>query len=178
MPKTPDEFAAALFVIIVLGALVTVALGRLVVWIASAVEQARSVKGSAEGRADYVAPKPVVNVSAITAFSPFEQPEQPRPVQPEQDRTDGDDGGLSIRDYETLDKLGALLASKALASEAAAIETFFPPVKRGGSRRYIQLRDALRAAATRQGWKPQAPPDTPPPRVVQIAGGREGQFEL
>jgi hypothetical protein len=178
MPKTPDEFAAALFVIIVLGALVTVALGRLVVWIASVVEQARSVKGSAEGARDYVASGARADYRPERAELPFEHGEQPRPVQPEQPRTDSDDGGLSIRDYETLDKLGALLASKALASEAAAIETFFPPVKRGGSRRYIQLRDALRAAATRQGWKPQAPPDTPPPRVVQIAGGREGQFEL
>jgi hypothetical protein len=54
MPKTPDEFAAALFVLIVLGALVTVALGRLVVWIASAVERARSVKGSTVRVRDYV----------------------------------------------------------------------------------------------------------------------------
>jgi hypothetical protein len=178
MPNDPNEFGAALFVVIVLTALAIVGVGRLVVWIASVVERARSVKGYSDEERDYVMRERLAAHRNNRAELPFEQPEQPRPVQAEQDRTDGDDAGLSIRDYETLDKLGALLASKALASEAAAIETFFPPVKRGGSRRYIQLRDALRAAATRQGWKPQAPPEVPPPRVVQIAGGREGQFEL
>ena len=40
--------------------------------------------------------------------------------------------------------------------------------QRGGSKRYLQLRDHLRAAAIRHGWK--APEPTPPAQLTPIAG--------
>jgi hypothetical protein len=127
----------------------------------------------ARAAADYVAQPAPRHIATGWAERPFEQAEQARGVQPEQARTAAEDDRLSISDYETLDKLGALMASKALASEAAAIETFFPPVKRGGSKRYLQLRDALRAAATRHGWQAPAPVEPAPveaARRTPIAG--------
>jgi len=70
MPTTPDEFAAALFVLIVLGALAIVGIGRLVVWVVGAVEQARGVKVSPppapRPARDYVAqPAPRVESDAF-----------------------------------------------------------------------------------------------------------------
>lgn len=117
---------------------------------------------------DYVADGEGAPRVTDAAVCPFEQAEQPRPVQPEQPRTEGAEGELSISDLQTLDRLGALFAAKALSSEAAAIEVFFAPVKRGGSRRYLQLRDHLRAAALRHGWKPAEP--APPAGHTPIAG--------
>jgi hypothetical protein len=117
---------------------------------------------------DYVTSEPAALASPPRAEPGLNSAEQPRPVQVEQPRTGAEDAALSISDLQTLDRLGQLFAAKALSSEAAAIEAFFPGVKRGGSRRYLQLRDHLRAAALRHGWKPAEP--SPPPTHTPLAG--------
>ncbi|PDW02606.1 hypothetical protein [Candidatus Viridilinea mediisalina] len=48
------------------------------------------------------------------------------------------------------------------------IETIFVGVKRGGSKRYVQLRDAVRTAARRHGWQPPTPPSSP--KRTPVAG--------
>jgi hypothetical protein len=158
MPQTPDEFGAALFVLIVLGTLLIVGVGRLVVWVVASVERTRAVSYSRVRSRAYVAPEPMAVLPNERAEPGLNSAEPARPVQAEQPRTDADAGPLSISEIETLDKLGQLFASKALSSEAAAVEAFFPGVKRGGSKRYLQLRDHLRAAAIRHGWKAPEPP--------------------
>jgi hypothetical protein len=174
-PMSRDTLAALIILAAIGGAVLLYYASKVYFW-----AQARRLGVSSlyEDEGDgYVTPRPRPERRADRAEPVFELAEPPRGIQPEQLRTAGEDAPLSISDLQTLDRLGQLLASKALSSEAAAIETFFPGVKRGGSKRYLQLRDHLRAAALRHGWK--APEQQPPARVSPIAGRelpRDAQF--
>lgn len=79
MPKTPDEFAAALFVLLILGALLLVGLGRLVVWLAGLP---KTVKRSRKQSIDYVAQSDQGGETK-TPFPQEREPErEPEPLEP------------------------------------------------------------------------------------------------
>lgn len=90
-----------------------------------------------------------------TPFSAFERLEPPLSVQAVQPVNGTDEREDSAR----IDAAARLLAA-GIAGEASLIETIFAGVRRGGSRRYVYLRDAVRSAARTYGWQ-ESPPPTP-----------------
>lgn len=107
----------------------------------------------------------------------FERPERPQNVQGVQPPNDG---GLSAEDITKIDAAARMVAA-GVAGEAAAIELLFDGVKRGGSKRYVALRDGVRIVAARYGWKPPeavAPASTPEPRRIPINEGKAGYIEV
>lgn len=97
-------------------------------------------------------------------FSALNGPERPVFVQPEQ---------LAQAAERATVEAAARALAVGWAGEAAIIEAFFDGVKRGGSRRYTDLRDAVRARAQAHGWKaPELAPPPEPPRVVRVYEGR------
>jgi hypothetical protein len=155
-PMSVDTFVALVMLAVIAGAALLYAGSKLYFWMATGTWNVSSLTDADER--DYVAPRRRPIYRTEWAEPALNSAEPPRPVRPEQLRTDGEAGPLSISEIETLDRLGQLFASKALSSEAAAIEAFFPGIKRGGSKRYLQLRDHLRAAAIRHGWQAPEPP--------------------
>lgn len=99
-------------------------------------------------------------------FSAFERAERPAFVQAVQPAI----VDLSPEDLARVDGAARALAA-GLSGEAALIELFFDGVKRGGSKRYLSIRDAVRAQAERYGWKgSEIAPPAPAPRVTPVAG--------
>ena len=181
MPTTPDEFVPALFVLVVLLALLIVAAGRLVVWAMTAWEARRGVNSFGPRRVRYVAHEDGEQDGTGAPEPAFERPE---PATFVQDVQALNAGAWSAHDITRLDTLARLMAA-GIGSESTLIPTVYdgqagvPKVSKGGSAAYTARRDALRAAALSYGWKPpETPPPAPEPRLVLISGGREGSVEL
>lgn len=177
MPTTPDEFVAALFVVIVLTALLIVGAGRVVVWAASRLERGHVSTVSRVQVRDYVAQEPERTNGHGAPFSPFEQAEQPPFVQGVQPPNGAEP---PAEDITRIDSAARVLAA-GLTGEAAIIELLFDGVKRGGSKRYATIRDGVRLlAASKYGWKQPEPAASAPeaPRLIPISDGKGGYIEV
>jgi hypothetical protein len=111
--------------------------------------------------ADYVAHAGRADVAPEAPFTALNSPERPAFVQPEQ--------LAQAAERATIDAAARFMAAHNVG-EAAVIELLFDGVKRGGSKRYTDLRDAVRARAQLHGWQAPAAPE--PPRVVRVYEGR------
>jgi hypothetical protein len=181
MPQTPDEFAAALFVLIVLGALLIVGVGRLVVWVVSAVERRRAVNDYARATADYVAP-PAKGAALVPPFPQEREPEREReraerPAEPPPPLvgkvyTPEQIATLTGQAEERgrAEALGMLLGRLLLDENdrAVAMELLFGP--RG--RKHQRVRPLVDAAAA------QVAPPPEPARLIGVNEGKEGYIEL
>lgn len=176
MPTTPDEFAAAVFVLAVLSALLLVSIGRVVVWVVTQVEAWRGVKRYEAPPARYVAPRAAEEDRNAAPFTALNSPERASFVQPVQAPNGA---GVGLEDITRIDAAARGLAA-GLSGEASLIELFFDGVKRGGSKRYTDLRDAVRLlASVKYGWKPPEPLPVAPTRPpLQVAAGRPDGYAL
>ncbi len=97
-------------------------------------------------------------------FTALNSPERPPFVQAVQEQ--------AITERATIEAAARILATKVMG-ESAAIELLFDGVKRGGTPRYLALRDAVRERAKQHGWQaPEPAPPPEPPRVVKVYAGR------
>ena len=126
-------------------------------------------------RVRYVAPRAVSLAPVDPPFSPFERAERASFVQPVQ-ALNGD--AQTADDITRIDAAARALAVN-LAGEAGLIELFFDGVKRGGSKRYADLRDAVRLrAASAYAWTPKSVPAPPARSPLQVAAGRPEAYAL
>jgi hypothetical protein len=147
-----------------------------------ALRERKRVKGYNADYDERPAPRPSEAVAPAAPVQQFEPAELVLFVPPVQLLNSPH---VTAEDVVRLDTIARLMAAGTVA-ESAALTTVYDgragvvKVSKGGSAAYLARRDALRALAAAYGWKPAAPadPPEPAPRLVPIAGGREGHFEL
>lgn len=126
------------------------------------------VKPSAQDGASYDEPPEDEDDHHDAEFDPFEPAE---PHQNVQRSNDPNDPALSHEDVIKIDTAARALA-RGWAGEAALIEEFWPGVKRGGSKRYTTLRDAVhKVAREAHGWQGREPERVTPLAQRPVARG-------
>lgn len=184
MPTTPDEFVAALFVVIVLTALLIVGAGRVVVWVMTAVEGRRASSVSRVQVRDYVASdKPEWLISnALPARGNAEEeyrPEAEAAREAPNALTASDINRLleEAREQATARALGNLIGAGLLpeGNRSRSMQALFGPA----GRRHTRVRPwVAEAEGAARAARPDEPEAEEAPRVVTVSPGRPDERKL